>query len=431
MPVVTSTQIVTAPLLQSRPSLRAFTFQFQQDEKQVQCKSIADDNVGLVKDGSTCGSGRVCVAGSCVEMSSVSTPVNCPSNNHALQCSGHGDCTTTSICVCFAGWIGVACDTRSNTTSSQNHGLSRNIVIVPSIAEGRTLDTATLLGILLIVGVILLLLLVCLLFCYRRRSVVEIPTSSDEKLDESLPDQTQRSIKFGRMRKRRRKSNKHVYGALNRITEADERDSASVRSRESGSQNAGSQVLFESHHTVPYNRADLSVPCSERMHEHIYADSVMIPNTSPYHLDHSMGSLRSWSKSPTASAERLAPTPLRLNNIKQLLRNLQSDDLADDFCEEGMELLNTRCPLEAYGSSYKPLVEGCGEEELSGVEADHDLGSNTESSRGYDLEPRVEVEQDSRDAISSPVARSTCNFRQSPSLFNDSFKLEMSSSVHT
>ncbi|VDM55332.1 unnamed protein product [Angiostrongylus costaricensis] len=323
----------------SKSSVRAFTFQFQQDEKQVQCKSIADDSVGLVQDGSTCGSGRVCVAGSCVEMSSVSTPVNCPSNNHALQCSGHGDCTTTSVCVCFAGWIGVACDTRSNTTLSKNHGLSRNIVIVPSIAEGKTLDTATLLGILLIVGVILLLLLVCLLFCYRRRSVVEIPTSSDEKLDESLPNQTQRSIKFGSMpswrdEKRRRKSNKHVYGALNRITEADERDSASVR-----------QV------------------------KHIVIIKVIFWN-----------------------------------------------------------LLEIRAFL---GSSYKPLVEGCGEEELSGVEADHDLGSNTESSRGYDLEPRAEVEQENGDAISSPVGRSTCDFRQSPSLFNDSFKLEMSSSIHT
>ncbi|VDM83612.1 unnamed protein product [Strongylus vulgaris] len=54
-------------------ALRAFTFQFQQNEKQVQCKSIAETNVGLVKDGSSCDSGRVCVAGSCVEMTSVSS----------------------------------------------------------------------------------------------------------------------------------------------------------------------------------------------------------------------------------------------------------------------------------------------------------------------------------------------------------------------
>ncbi|PIO57961.1 hypothetical protein TELCIR_08168 [Teladorsagia circumcincta] len=74
-----------------------------------------------------------------------------------------------------------------------------------------------------------------------------------------------------------------------------------------------------------------------------------------------------------------------------------------------------------------------GEEELSGVEADHDHGSNTESSRGYDLDPRA---PDSRlgvgDGSSSPThGRSACDFRQSPSLFNDSFKLEMSSSIHT
>ncbi|KAK6059614.1 hypothetical protein COOONC_02754 [Cooperia oncophora] len=82
-----------------------------------------------------------------------------------------------------------------------------------------------------------------------------IPTPSDEKLDDSIPDRTQRSIKFGSMpswrdEKRKRKSNKHVYGALNRITEADERDSASVKSRESGSQNAGSQLLFEPHQMI-------------------------------------------------------------------------------------------------------------------------------------------------------------------------------------
>lgn len=43
-----------------------------------------------------------------------------------------------------------------------------------------------------------------------------------------------RTIKFGSMPsyredKRKRKSNKRIYGALNRITEADERDSASLR----------------------------------------------------------------------------------------------------------------------------------------------------------------------------------------------------------
>ncbi|EPB75866.1 Disintegrin [Ancylostoma ceylanicum] len=417
-------------------ALRAFTFQFQQEEKQ--CKSITDTSVGLVQDGSTCGSGRVCVAGSCVEMSSVSTPVTCPSNNHALQCSGHGDCTTTSLCVCFAGWAGVACDTRTNSTLSKNRGSSRTIVVVPSIAEGKTLDTATLLGILLLVGVVLLLLLVCLLFCYRRRSVVEIPTPSDEKLDESLPDQTQRSIKFGSMpswrdEKRRRKSNKHVYGALNRITEADERDSASLRSRESGSQNAGSQLLFDpNHQMIPYGRPDMVLP--DRIHEHIYAESAIImSNSSPIHLDHPMRSLNSWSKSPSTSAEHIAPTPLRLNNIKQLLRNLQNDDdMVDELREDNMELLDTRYPLEAYGSTYKPLGEIIGEEELSGVEADHDLGSNTESSRGYELDQRGgDARLDTGEARSSPVGRTACDFRQSPSLFNDSFKLEMSSSIHT
>ncbi|VDL79290.1 unnamed protein product [Nippostrongylus brasiliensis] len=240
-----------------------------------------------------------------------------------------------------------------------NRSQSRTIVIVPSIAEGKTLDTATLLGILLLVGVVLLLLLVCLLFCYRRRSVVEIPTPSDEKLDESLPDRTQRSIKFGSMpswrdEKRKRKSNKHVYGALNRITEADERDSTSLRSRESGSQNAGSQLLYEPHHVAPYSRSDVGI--SERVPDHIYESTVIMSNNSAFHLDRPMRSLNSWSKSPTASAEHLAPTPLRLNNIKQLLRNLQSDDdVVDEYHRDSIELMDTRFPLEAYVAIRGPV----------------------------------------------------------------------------
>ena len=66
-----------------------------------------------------------------------------------------------------------------------------------------------------------------------RKWLFSISEITDEKLNESLPE-AQRSIKFGNMpsyreEKRKKKCNKRIYGALNRITEADERDSASLR----------------------------------------------------------------------------------------------------------------------------------------------------------------------------------------------------------
>lgn len=417
-------------------ALNAFTFQFLHNDKQVQCKSIADVVFGLSVDGSSCGSGKVCVAGSCVEMTSVSAPVNCPSNNHALQCSGHGDCTTTAQCVCYAGWGGRACDIRTNSTLFRNRDDKKQMVVIPSIASGKSLDTATLLGILLIVGVFLLLLLVCLLFCYRRRSVVEIPIPSDEKLDDSLPDRTTRSIKFGNMpsykeEKRKHKSTRHIYGALNKITEAEERES--LRSRDSGSQGNGSQMLFDNR-SGQSCRSDLRVPCIDRHHEHIYAESTVgigyhnSPNRRRTHdgyaTDGEAYGLRSFSyrepedSSPTGSPHQV-PSPLRLNinNYGQMLRKLQYDEepLPMPELDSSVSFRDCNAPLD-----YP-------DDESSAVEADHDhhdLGSNTESSRGYDLDPQ----KPPSDGLSSP---DKFDFRQSPSLFSDPFKLDMTSSMHT
>ncbi|KAI6176677.1 hypothetical protein M3Y97_00824700 [Aphelenchoides bicaudatus] len=225
-------------------NLTSFNFQFLADGKQIQCKSITNIGVGLVEDGTTCGSGRVCLEGTCLPLAQVSPPVHCPSNNLALSCSGHGDCTTTQNCLCYDGWTGIACDVRSNTSrrlvfpSNDKSGVN---LIIPSIRMNKSWDdTSALLGIMLLVGIFLLLLLICLLFCYRRRtsSVFQRPVSQ-EKPDESFQDDTNRVIKFGptpswTKEKRNQKKNKHVYGALQRINEAnEERDTLSVRSRES------------------------------------------------------------------------------------------------------------------------------------------------------------------------------------------------------
>uniref|UniRef100_A0A0M3K8X1 ADM-1 preproprotein (inferred by orthology to a C. elegans protein) n=1 Tax=Anisakis simplex TaxID=6269 RepID=A0A0M3K8X1_ANISI len=406
--------------------LNSFNLQFLHEAKQVQCKMVTQSSFGMVADGSSCGSGKVCVQSVCLPLTQVSPPVHCPSNNLALQCSGHGDCTTTQRCLCFDGWAGNACDIRSNTsrrismtTATPNH------LIIPSLAAGRTLNTTTLLAILLLVGVALLILLICLLFCYRRRSTAEFPEGlADEKLNESIPEIAQRSIKFGNMpsyreEKRKRKKNKRVYDALQRINEAsDERDTVSLKSRESGSightPGPGSAVgSAVSYSESPYasRQPMLSTmmngsPASLLKKEHsgsrrlfseseLYggrteccSDIIQSPSRcsvinnhlngmrydrarNGYSTDSEIG-LNHYSSrymdtfvgadlSPTlsqTSLNRLAATPLKLNNIGMLLKQLQYND---DITSEA---------------------------ELSAVEADHmdhvDLGSNTESTRGFE-----------------------------------------------
>lgn len=402
--------------------LKAFTFHFSHKERQIQCKSIADTPTALIGDGAHCGSGRVCVAGSCVEMSSVTASSTCPTNNLALLCSGHGHCTTTSKCVCFNGWSGKACDLRSNSSNYQTemgHVPRAKTTDVETMKIGTTLETLTLLAILVIVGLGLLLILIILLFCYRRRSIVEIPFPSDEKLNEESPE---RAIKFGNMpsyreEKRKKKSTKRIYGALNRITEADERDSTSLRSRES----AGSQLLVEQR--PGGGRPETFIA------DNVYAES-MLTNRSLRLNDiaeagyplRSFGSWRSSAPiSPASSSGQIGggiATPLRLNKIGQILRNMQSDD------DEELHNLN--------GSKMNSRFQRPELKEQESIEMDHDHGSNTESSRGDDMSDTGKKEQwDSSDLSNNQTMVPPVDFRQSPSLFSDPFKLEMSNSMHT
>ncbi|VDN52874.1 unnamed protein product [Dracunculus medinensis] len=364
-------------------SLSSFSLQFLHDSKQIQCKVITNSEAGIVSDGSSCGSSKVCIQGVCLPLLQVSSPVHCPTNNLAYHCSGHGDCTTTQHCLCFVGWSGFACDIRSNTSvSSSTTALSPFDDLFIPLTVGHTLHTTTLLAILLLVGIFLLMLLVCLLFCYRRRSDVEFSSSANEKLNDSIPEIAQRSIKFGNMpsyreEKRKRKKDKRVYDALHRINEAsDERDSISLKSRDSASNRIGNEsasfnfkaspnlvrnggaIMLSSHGSQTlilnensprhklligcdyYNRS----PCSEilaspsrcsvnahgeirydRTHNGYATDSELGMNHYSRYMNNISPQL-DLSPSSQASTNRLAPTPLKLNNIGMLLRQLKYTD---------------------------------------------------------------------------------------------------------
>uniref|UniRef100_A0A915D4N1 Disintegrin domain-containing protein n=1 Tax=Ditylenchus dipsaci TaxID=166011 RepID=A0A915D4N1_9BILA len=66
------------PLLST---LTSFNLQFVHHTQQMQCKVITGSSHGLVKEGTSCASGKICIEGACIPLAQVSPSVHCPSNN--------------------------------------------------------------------------------------------------------------------------------------------------------------------------------------------------------------------------------------------------------------------------------------------------------------------------------------------------------------
>jgi hypothetical protein len=437
-------------------SLTSFNFQFAYGGKHVQCKAITNTVVGLVADGTHCGSGSICIQGVCLPLVQVSPPVHCPSNNLALQCSGHGDCTTTQKCICYDGWTGIACDTRSNTSRRIIFATTTPGDLTFSSFNGRTIETTTLLMILLIVGVFLLLLLVCLLIFYRRKSSTEygVPNGND-KIDESYQEDNNRAIKFGSMpsyrdEKRKHKKNKLVYDALHKINEVDERETASLKSRESNSvasvpSHAAENILLHDGREINNGGGILKTSRMQNRfyepnQEAIYAQSY-IPNAGsnspaqsdfcvirrhhpasgldinsgyatdseiPFNMEmykRTGSSIRS-NLSSRAGSSNMIPTPLKLSSLNQLLTQLpygKYDDMMDRNEEENCsepELLIANESLEKRVSGPEPI------------------GDHKPDSSNYQPEPPPA-------SADSGHPASIYDPRQSPHLFDDTFKLNI------
>ena len=57
---------------------------------------------------------KICMNKTCSSIYPYIDRSKCPSNNVALDCSGHGVCSNMNSCFCDAGWTGHDCSTQTN-----------------------------------------------------------------------------------------------------------------------------------------------------------------------------------------------------------------------------------------------------------------------------------------------------------------------------
>ncbi|XP_075747965.1 disintegrin and metalloproteinase domain-containing protein mind-meld isoform X1 [Rhipicephalus microplus] len=89
-------------------------------ECKVSTGSLSGDipDIGIVWDGTKCGSSKICVNKSCLPVEHFRELGVCPSNNLALACSGHGVCSNVNTCYCDEGYLGPDCSQRANATEA-------------------------------------------------------------------------------------------------------------------------------------------------------------------------------------------------------------------------------------------------------------------------------------------------------------------------
>ncbi|OQV14144.1 putative Disintegrin and metalloproteinase domain-containing protein 23 [Hypsibius exemplaris] len=114
-----------SPLLSSIPSFAA-TISANISGRIHQCKTISPEVVNpinilptLVRDGTKCGSDKMCLKGHCIAFRHFLPLDRCPSQSAAASCSGHGVCSDLNVCSCAFGYSGADCSVLEvNVTSN-------------------------------------------------------------------------------------------------------------------------------------------------------------------------------------------------------------------------------------------------------------------------------------------------------------------------
>jgi hypothetical protein len=149
---------------------------------------------GMVADGTKCGDNMICNNHTCVPIESFIEPGDCPTDNVALTCSGHGICSNLNTCVCTVGWQGTDCSLPilmestedyliTTTESPQNNersilmntveGIMKNTTLLKEYDDNRkSLAAAHLVMILVSIVGGVFIFFALLATCYRRQSLL-------------------------------------------------------------------------------------------------------------------------------------------------------------------------------------------------------------------------------------------------------------------
>uniref|UniRef100_A0A8C6LNU1 ADAM metallopeptidase domain 22 n=1 Tax=Nothobranchius furzeri TaxID=105023 RepID=A0A8C6LNU1_NOTFU len=71
-----------------------------------------DTDLGYVEDGTACGTESICFNHKCLPVQQFNFST-CPGTTDKTVCSGHGVCSNELRCVCYLGWTGDDCNSRS------------------------------------------------------------------------------------------------------------------------------------------------------------------------------------------------------------------------------------------------------------------------------------------------------------------------------
>ncbi|XP_017754972.1 PREDICTED: disintegrin and metalloproteinase domain-containing protein 11 isoform X11 [Eufriesea mexicana] len=89
--------------------------------EEYECKSTTGKVVGsnlpemgLVRDGTSCGDNLICVNQTCMSLYSLIDNEKCPTNHGNIECSGNGVCTNMNKCYCNLGWNGTDCSLKQD-----------------------------------------------------------------------------------------------------------------------------------------------------------------------------------------------------------------------------------------------------------------------------------------------------------------------------
>ncbi|XP_046734645.1 disintegrin and metalloproteinase domain-containing protein unc-71 isoform X3 [Diprion similis] len=206
-------------------------------------------DMGLVRDGTTCGDNLICVNQTCTSRFPHEHTGKCPTNRDDNECSGKGICTNRNKCHCNHGWAGPDCSIlqelttagpiTSSTAVSGKSGLESKMAKkeTPYGGEKQNLSTPTMVVILVVVVKSVFICFALMAGCYRRKSTIQkydppylkkpaqknyTGVSGNHNPEDAALDRVNKMLTFGSMPSYSRDESQRVlFRPMNNVVAAD------------------------------------------------------------------------------------------------------------------------------------------------------------------------------------------------------------------